>query len=71
MRRDLFDEDNAGWVADVGLLEKLVAEKLESAAAEVRAEGWKWTEIRSSFSWDDRKRPFDRTFKCVGEWAIV
>jgi hypothetical protein len=19
----------------------------------------------------DRKRPFDRTFKCVGEWAIV
>jgi site-specific recombinase XerD len=20
---------------------------------------------------DGRKRPFDRTFKCVGEWAIV
>ena len=20
---------------------------------------------------ESRKRPFDRTFKCVGEWAIV
>ncbi len=48
VKRDLFDERNAGYVTDAALLEKLVAEKLEAAAGAVRAEGWKWVECRTS-----------------------
>ena len=47
VRRDLFsDAENAGYIADAELLQRLVGEKLEAAAAEVRAEGWNWTETR-------------------------
>jgi ParB family chromosome partitioning protein len=42
--RDLFAEDQGGWLADPALLDRLVAEKLETAAAAVREEGWKWVE---------------------------
>ncbi|WP_292464759.1 ParB/RepB/Spo0J family partition protein [Mesorhizobium sp.] len=48
VKRDLFDERNAGYVTDTVLLEKLVAEKLEAGAEAVRAEGWKWVECRTS-----------------------
>ncbi|RVH53130.1 ParB/RepB/Spo0J family partition protein [Sinorhizobium meliloti] len=44
VKRDLFDDRNAGYAMDAALVEKLVAEKLEAAAATVRAEGWKWVE---------------------------
>jgi ParB family chromosome partitioning protein len=47
--RDLFQADDGGWLQDVGLLEMMVAEKLREAAAEVRAEGWKWIEVATSF----------------------
>ena len=40
--RDLFTEDRGGFYEDVGLLDRLVSEKLEAIATEVRAEGWKW-----------------------------
>ena len=41
--RDLFTEDGGGWVEDVGLLDRLVSEKLAALAHEVRdREGWKW-----------------------------
>jgi ParB family transcriptional regulator, chromosome partitioning protein len=47
VRRDLFsDDENAGFIADAELLQKLVAEKLDAAAGEVCAEGWGWTETR-------------------------
>lgn len=47
VRRDLFsDAENAGYIADAELLQRLAGEKLEAAAAEVRAEGWNWTETR-------------------------
>ncbi|WP_335671964.1 ParB/RepB/Spo0J family partition protein [Burkholderia sp. PAMC 26561] len=47
VRRDLFsDDENAGYVADAELLQGLAAAKLDSAAEEVRAEGWGWTEQR-------------------------
>lgn len=55
VRRDLFDDRNAGYVSNAELLNKLVAEKLESVAADVRAEGWKWVEIREEFSlWNEK-----------------
>lgn len=40
--RYLFEDDEEGWMDDVGLLDRMVAEKLKAAAAEVAAEGWKW-----------------------------
>ena len=43
--RDLFDEQGSGWLTDFALLNRLVTEKLESAAAPLRDEGWKWVEI--------------------------
>jgi ParB family chromosome partitioning protein len=42
--RDLFTEDRGGWVEDVVLLDRLVLEKLEAIAVNVRDdEGWKWS----------------------------
>jgi len=47
LRRDLFsDDENAGYIADAELLQRLAAAKLDAAAEEVRAEGWGWTEQR-------------------------
>ncbi|CAM2195996.1 ParB family transcriptional regulator, chromosome partitioning protein [Paraburkholderia kururiensis] len=47
VRRDLFsDDENAGYIADADLLQRLVAQKLDAAAEEVRAEGWGWVETR-------------------------
>src|SRR3954462_7189601 len=50
--RDLFDADNAGWLTDRELVEKLAAEKLETGAATVRGEGWKWVEIMPGLDWE-------------------
>ena len=47
--RDLFEADHGGWLQDAGLLEKLVAEKLEREAEAVREEGWKWIEVATEF----------------------
>ncbi len=47
VRRDLFSGEDAGYIADHELLNRLVAEKLEAAAAEVRNEGWQWIEVRA------------------------
>ncbi|MER9428832.1 ParB/RepB/Spo0J family partition protein [Mesorhizobium sp. M0408] len=40
--RDLFEADNGGWLQDAALLDRLVDDKLKSAADEIAAEGWKW-----------------------------
>ena len=47
--RDLFQQDDGGWLQDPVLLERLVAEKLERAADNVRSEGWKWIEVAIDF----------------------
>lgn len=47
--RDLFQQDGGGWLQDVGLLDSLALEKLNAAAQEVAAEGWKWVEIAPQF----------------------
>jgi len=47
--RDLFQSDDGGWLHDIALLDLLVSERLNEAAATVQAEGWKWTEVGLSF----------------------
>ena len=43
--RDLFVEDHGGYFTDIQLLDRLVLEKLDAAAAEVMREGWKWVAV--------------------------
>ena len=65
--RDLFQTDDGGWLQDVGLVDRLVAEKLEQDAAAVRAEGWKWIEVSPDF-------PYGHTFglrQLRGEPALL
>jgi ParB family chromosome partitioning protein len=46
VRRDLFAEGEDGtWVCDPALLQRLVAAKLETIAAGIEAEGWRWVAI--------------------------
>jgi len=47
--RDLFANDDGGWLQNAAFLDKLVAEKLEREAEAVRAEGWKWIELAPDF----------------------
>ena len=47
--RDLFEEDGGGWLEDVALLERLVADRLRMEAETIAAEGWKWIDVAASF----------------------
>src|SRR5262249_42828518 len=48
--RDLFSEDRGGFYENPALLDRLVIEKLEGIAAEVRhTEGWKWSGVHIDF----------------------
>jgi len=47
--RDLFQQDDGGWLENVGLLDALVAEKLKAEAEKIVAEGWKWIEVNVDF----------------------
>jgi ParB family chromosome partitioning protein len=47
--RDLFQQDDGGWLQHPGLLDRLVGEKLLRDAEAIRAEGWKWVEVSIDF----------------------
>src|SRR5208337_4509721 len=47
--RDLFQQDDGGWLESVALLDRLVAEKLKAEAEKIAAEGWKWVEVATEF----------------------
>ena len=47
--RDLFEEDNGGWLQDPALLDRLVTEKLQAEAEALRGEGWKWIVVAPDF----------------------
>lgn len=47
--RDLFSQNDEGWLQDVALLEKLVTEKLTAEAEAIKAEGWNWIEVAPDF----------------------
>jgi ParB family chromosome partitioning protein len=61
--RDLFAEDDGGWLETVGLLDRLVAEKLKAEAEVIAAEGWKWVEAAVDFPYghDHHLRRLDGT----------
>ena len=47
--RDLFEQDNGGWLQDSALLDRLAIAKLTAEAEALRAEGWKWIEVALEF----------------------
>lgn len=47
--RDLFSQNDDGWLQDVALLERLVAAKLTVEAETVKAEGWRWVQMAQDF----------------------
>ena len=47
--RDLFQGDDGGWLQDVALVDRLVAERLSREADAIRAEGWHWIEVAPDF----------------------
>jgi ParB family transcriptional regulator, chromosome partitioning protein len=47
--RDLFMSDHGGFLQDTSLLDRMVAQKLESEADALRSEGWKWIEVAVDF----------------------
>ena len=49
--RDLFDEDDGGWLTDPALLDRLVGEKLALEAERIAAEGWKWVSTAIDLPW--------------------
>jgi len=53
--RDLFQGDDGGWLQDVALVNRLVAEKLAIESETIAAEGWKWIEVAPDF-------PYGHTF---------
>ncbi|GAA6176389.1 ParB/RepB/Spo0J family partition protein [Sulfitobacter pacificus] len=53
--RDLFQQDDGGWLQDASLLDVMVSEKLAEEAEIIRAEGWKWVEVDTDF-------PYEHTF---------
>ncbi|MGQ3672616.1 ParB/RepB/Spo0J family partition protein [Xanthobacter sp. TB0136] len=62
--RDLFSEDDGGWLEDVALLDRLVSEKLKTIADEVAAEGWKWIAVDTShpYGYDNGLREITGSF---------
>jgi ParB family chromosome partitioning protein len=65
--RDLFQQDDGGWLQDLALLDRLVAEKLDREADVIRAEGWKWVEVNIDF-------PYGHTYglrRIAGEAVAV
>ena len=62
--RDLFaEDDDGGWLETVGLLDRLVTEKLKAEAETIAAEGWKWVEAAVDFPYghDHHLRRLDGT----------
>ena len=46
VRRDLFDDEQSGYLTDTDLLRRLAQQKLDELADATRTEGWAWVEAR-------------------------
>ena len=49
--RDLFDDEQGGFLTDPALLHRLANEKLQHIADSVKAEGWKWIEVMPNYDY--------------------
>jgi ParB family chromosome partitioning protein len=47
--RDLFTDDDGGWLQDAALLDRLTESKLKAEAEKLGAEGWKWIAVAIDF----------------------
>jgi ParB family chromosome partitioning protein len=47
--RDLFQNDEGGWLQDPALLDRLAIEKLQIEAEALQSEGWKWISVAPDF----------------------
>lgn len=68
VRRDLFDDENAGYVQDVVLLDSLTMTRLHDAAKPVECEGWSWVECAIALDWSALSR-FSRVYPVRDELA--
>jgi len=59
--RDLFEDDQGGWLQDVALLDRLVDEKLKAEGARIGEEGWKWIAVAVDFAYD-----YDDDMRVIG-----
>jgi ParB family chromosome partitioning protein len=50
--RDLFEDDQGGFLQDVALLDRLVDEKLKAEGARIGEEGWRWIAVAVDFPYD-------------------
>jgi ParB family chromosome partitioning protein len=57
--RDLFDEEDEGYLSDRALLTRLATAKMEAAMAELHAEGWKWVKPELA---RDYATPYERIY---------
>ena len=53
--RDLFEDAGSGYITDAELLQRLAIERLTERAQVSKAEGWAWTEARTSFDHSERQ----------------
>lgn len=65
VRRDLFDDENEGYVQDETLLDSLTMQRLKAAAEPVAAEGWAWVECALSLDYAALSR-FSRLYPTRG-----
>ena len=49
VKRDLFSDDDDGWIEDAALLDRLASEKLAAMVPALEAEGWKWVQITTGY----------------------
>jgi ParB family chromosome partitioning protein len=54
IRRDLFGQEDAGYMQDAELLESLALEKLNEAVKSIGEEGYAWVQVRTTFDYSDR-----------------
>lgn len=50
--RDLFADDDAVYLDDVALVERLALERLQEAAETISKEGWGWVDYAISYDWN-------------------
>jgi len=54
IRRDLFGEEDDGYMQDAELLESLALEKLNQAVEPLKEKGYAWVQVRTTFDYSDR-----------------